>query len=144
MHELPNANASRAAPITRAWRTGSVLAAALLLFWGFASASVPCTFARTLHMPCPGCGSTRAMLCLVHGDIAGALRMNALAPLFSLLLGSFVVLVLYSLATTGTLVRVGQGRASKVITGGLVAVAVLQVAVWLLRFAGLFGGPVPV
>jgi hypothetical protein len=126
------------------WRTGSVLAAAGLLFWGFVSASVPCAFARTFHMPCPGCGSTRAMLCLLHGDVAGALRMNPLAPLFSLLVGSFVALVLFSLATTGTLSRVGQGHASKVITGGLVVVAILQVVVWLLRFAGLFGGPVPV
>lgn len=122
----------------------AVLAGAGLLVWALASASVPCSVARVFHMPCPGCGSTRAMLCLFHGDLAGVIRMNPLAPFLSLLIVLFVGQVVLSLASTGTLDRLGYGVLSKVTTRGLIAVAFLEVVVWSLRFAGLFGGPVPV
>ena len=36
----------------------------------------PCPFYRLLHLYCPGCGSTRATFCLLHGDPAGVWRYN--------------------------------------------------------------------
>ncbi len=38
----------------------------------------PCPFHRLTDLHCPGCGSTRALHRLLHGDLAGALRANAL------------------------------------------------------------------
>jgi hypothetical protein len=49
----------------------------------FAENSVlpPCLFHLLTHLYCPGCGVTRALHALVHGDIALAFRMNAMAML---------------------------------------------------------------
>lgn len=48
---------------------------------------IPCLFRRLTGIPCPGCGLTRALLCLLRGDIRGALAYNALAiPIFALAL----------------------------------------------------------
>jgi len=49
-----------------------------------------CLFKRIFDLSCPGCGMTRAMLCLSHFDLAGAWSFNP----FSLLLagGGMVVL----------------------------------------------------
>lgn len=145
MSEMPNANATRG---RLAWRAASLTlltgAASLGLAWVLATSKMPCGFARAFHVPCPGCGSTRAMLCLFHGDVAGMLRMNPVAPLVCALLVAFVAQVLVSLATTGGLARLGSGLSAKITVRGLVAVFVLEVAIWLLRFAGFFGGPVPV
>ncbi len=46
-----------------------------------------CTFKRLTGLPCPTCGSTRALARLAHFDVAGALLMNPLfVALASLLL----------------------------------------------------------
>lgn len=41
----------------------------------------PCLFRAFTGIPCPSCGSTRSLVHLAHGDIAGSLVLN---PLFSL------------------------------------------------------------
>ena len=35
-----------------------------------------CPFHALFHLYCPGCGSTRATYCLLHGDLAGVWRYN--------------------------------------------------------------------
>ena len=35
-----------------------------------------CVSMIVIGLPCPGCGLTRAAVCLVKGDFAGSLRMN--------------------------------------------------------------------
>jgi len=40
-----------------------------------------CPIYRYLHVRCPGCGATRALAALLHGDVAEALRWNALTTL---------------------------------------------------------------
>lgn len=47
-----------------------------------------CPFHQATGLWCPGCGLTRAMARLLHGDILGALSFNALTPIF---LGLIVV-----------------------------------------------------
>src|SRR5690349_913619 len=43
-----------------------------------------CMWRRWLAMNCPGCGMTRAFVCLARGDVAGAWHFNAAAlPLFA-------------------------------------------------------------
>ena len=37
-----------------------------------------CPFLAMTGLQCPGCGSTRAMYSLLHGDVPGAVRMNPL------------------------------------------------------------------
>lgn len=104
---------------------------------------LPCPTALLLHLPCPGCGMTRATLALLHGDFAGSIRFHPLA-----------LLILPSLATvfgvnTIVYVRTGSwgfverqmGRAVTVLAGVVLA---LVFAVWVARFFGAFGGPVSV
>ena len=105
---------------------------------------VPCGFARLLHMPCPGCGSTRAMLALASGDWASVLRYNPLAPFMTLLVVLLAVQAMASVVQTGTLRRVGDGMIGLLVSRGVLVVAALEVALWLARFGGLLGGPVPV
>ncbi len=38
----------------------------------------PCIFHRITHWYCPGCGSTRAVYRLLHGDLRGCLTANVL------------------------------------------------------------------
>ncbi len=64
-----------------------VLVIAALLLFGFiyyaldpsASSLFPqCTFLQLTGYKCPGCGSQRAFHALLHGDVAGAIRYNAM------------------------------------------------------------------
>lgn len=47
----------------------------------------PCPLHALTGAYCPGCGSLRAMHRLLHGDLAGAFRLNALAILSVPVLG---------------------------------------------------------
>jgi hypothetical protein len=61
---------------------GSAAAVGLALVWRFDPAQVhffpPCLFHALTGLQCPGCGSTRALHHLLHGDVGGALRLNPL------------------------------------------------------------------
>jgi hypothetical protein len=50
-----------------------------------------CPFHAMTGLYCPGCGTTRALHALVHGDVANALAMN---PMFTLTLPLFALLLL--------------------------------------------------
>jgi hypothetical protein len=84
------------------------------------------------------------MLALAAGDLAGLVRYNPLAPFMSALLALLVVQAVTSVLRTGTFREVGDGRVGLVVSRGVLIVAALQVVLWIARFGGFLGGPVPV
>lgn len=116
------------------------LALALLLY----AKGIPCVFAHVFHTPCPGCGSTRAVICLLHGDMAGILRTNVVGPVAALLIGLVGLQAIASMLAHGDFRDVGEGRVGFVLKRLLLATAAVEIAVWIARFFGAFGGPVSV
>ncbi len=53
-----------------------MIAGLVLLFYFF---KIPCLFQAFLHIPCPGCGMTRAYISLLHLDFRQAFMWN---PMF--------------------------------------------------------------
>lgn len=45
---------------------------------GGGTVSSPCLFRRIMHLPCPACGTTRAVIALLQGHVAEAVRFNLL------------------------------------------------------------------
>ncbi|CAN5908433.1 hypothetical protein BH11MYX4_BH11MYX4_30340 [soil metagenome] len=132
---MPNANATRA----------GLFAVALGGFvFLLSSGHVPCAFARIFHTPCPGCGSTRAMLALATGDVHAFVRYNPMAPFMTLLIVALIVQAFASLLATGTFRRVGDGVVGMLVSRGAIVIASIQFAIWVARFMGFMGGPVPV
>ncbi len=69
------------------WRVRAVVASISTGFgFGIASWGGPgspvCPVHAVTGLWCPGCGLTRASLCLIRGDVPAALRFNVLSPLF--------------------------------------------------------------
>ncbi|KYF59461.1 DUF2752 domain-containing protein [Sorangium sp. So ce542] len=131
---------SAAHPRGRAARLGAIAALLGLLV----ACGVPlCPFAIVTRHPCPGCGLTRATLALAHGHVSEALRLHPLSPIMA-------PLVLAAIAYNAAVyVKDGRIAATESVQGAWVtrlgvALAILMVAVWVARFLGAFGGPVPV
>ena len=123
------------------WRRAALTAAGLGLVAALLAAkAVPCGFAALTHHPCPGCGSTRAVLALVSGDLDGVLRYNPFGPVMAVVLGVLVMQAVASVLREGDLRRVG----GPALTRTVMVVAGLETAIWIARFCGAFGGPVPV
>jgi hypothetical protein len=106
--------------------------------------ALPCPFAFVFHTPCPGCGSTRAVLALLQGRFRDVLRYNPFGPVVAVLLLVLGVRVISSMRAHGDLRALEKGRAGRIATRVFVVVAVLEVILWVARFFGAFGGPVPV
>lgn len=45
-----------------------------------------CLFKRLSGLPCPSCGTTRSIVALIHGDVAGALALNPLGVAMAVIL----------------------------------------------------------
>ncbi len=103
-----------------------------------------CPFAETFHVPCPGCGSTRAVRALVRLDFASAAHFNPVAPFVFGLIGLIGARAIFLLAREGSTQRLGEGPFGKYIFSGLFVAVAVEIVVWALRVLGLFGGPVPV
>lgn len=102
-----------------------------------------CPFAIITRHPCPGCGLTRATFALAHGHIREALHLHPLCLVISPLV---IGLITYNALVYLRDGRVAAAESSKArwVTALGVALAALTVGVWIARFFGAFGGPVPV
>jgi hypothetical protein len=103
-----------------------------------------CTVAALLHHPCPGCGMTRAVLLLLEGHVAESLRMHALAVPVLTVWALFMASTVHATWTAGTPLGFYKARFGRGVLAAMVFVYGAALALWLLRWAGLFGGPVPV
>ncbi len=68
-------------------REGLVVLGAGALHLGLNLAGLPswnCPILAATGVPCPGCGITRAVLNLFHGDIVSSLQTHAFAPILAL------------------------------------------------------------
>jgi hypothetical protein len=64
-----------------------LLAAAVLVPPSHVDAGpVVCPVRRATGRPCPGCGASRALVRLLHGDVRGAARQHPVSPVLGLLL----------------------------------------------------------
>ena len=119
----------------------SLTAGALSLLWLGAPV---CPTALFFGVPCPGCGLTRAAFALLSGDVKAALHFHPLAPLLvPLFVGAMVKATIDYVRGP----RSSRGPSFWTRPAGVriaVLLFVLVVGVWALRFAGYFGGPVPV
>lgn len=54
-----------------------------------------CPFFYFFNIPCPGCGLTRAFICLLHGNIIQSLHYNILGVIFSFGIVVFLIFALF-------------------------------------------------
>ena len=77
------------------WLAGPLVLAGLFVLWRFEPAGQfffpRCWLYQTTGLQCPGCGTTRALHALLHGDVVAALRLNGLAVV-GLVLGGWFAL----------------------------------------------------
>jgi hypothetical protein len=117
--------------------------------WAFAALPLvlggrACLVAAVLHEPCPGCGMTRALRLFLAGDVQGSLRMHPLAlPMLvaSALVAASTVWATFRLGSPVRLWRTRLGRAALALVAATYAATLL---LWVARWFGFFGGPVPV
>jgi hypothetical protein len=118
-----------------------------LLLLGVAAAlifvtSIPpfCPMRMLLGIPCPSCGLTRATRLAMGGHFLAATHMH---PLWLIVLPYLAVvgaLQLRHQLAYGTLMP----RAPRWVGATGTAIVALLVGVWIARFFGAFGGPVPI
>jgi hypothetical protein len=101
-----------------------------------------CPWAALAHVPCPGCGLTRATLAALHGDLHASLMFHPLALVITPTVLITLFRDLYGYAKRGVW---GEGQAGgRVMTVFAGVLATAMIGLWIARFFGLFGGPVPV
>jgi Protein of unknown function (DUF2752) len=139
-------SAPAAAPLlrTRVWR-----ALGVALVWGFAGMPVlfghaRCLFAAVVRYPCPGCGMTRAVWLLAHGDVAGSVRMHPLAVPAVLATGGLALATVWATVRSGSPLHLWGTKLGRGAIVVLAVVEVLAVMLWGVRAMGFLGGPVPV
>lgn len=73
----------------------------------------PCLFHMVTGLQCPGCGATRAVYHLLHGDVAGAFRFNqllfVLMPFLAVVVGWPQVVTKPRVVQTIAVVVIGYG-----------------------------------
>jgi hypothetical protein len=106
---------------------------------------LPCPFAAFLSLPCPGCGLSRAARQLLAGDLHAALALHPLSPVVIPIVAAGVLWAVRGPSGGSMLHSAARSDvASKIVDVASVILATLLIGVWIARFLGAFGGPVPV
>ena len=88
-----------------------------------------CVFKGLTGVPCPTCGSTRAIVRFTHGDLAGSLLMNPLV--FSALIAALIFFA-YSIVTlTGNIPRLSVALSERGKNLARISVVMLFLTNWL-------------
>ena len=103
-----------------------------------------CPVARFLHAPCPGCGMTRALELLFHGNISASLSMHPLALPTLLVQMAFALVTIFVSFQHGNPFVLWKTRIGRISVYAGAAMLGIDVLLWLGRAAGLMHGPVPV
>lgn len=78
-------------PFIRQWRQKLLLSVVYaLLLAVFALLHLPCVFQFLFHVPCPGCGMTRAWLSALSGDFVQAFSFHGMFWSMPLLYAYFI------------------------------------------------------
>ena len=72
-----------------------------ILVFSVAGKGIPCVFRKITGLQCPGCGMTRALTALVHGNPAEAMEYNALSLTLIPLIGIFLLIRAVKYIKTG-------------------------------------------
>ncbi len=140
----PAGEAASAGPRPVRWWRGSFTLLAPLLLFGAADVAgvVLCPLRNATGVPCPGCGLTRATWAVLRGDWAEAARLHPLVFVLSPLVAWVWGGVAWRAAGLPVRLRRGSPAARRWRRRGLWGLLVASLVVWVLRFAGWFGGPV--
>jgi hypothetical protein len=89
-HPAAPADVARRSAVRRLLFCATLTAGAFAVAWWVPLPKTSlCGMKILTGLPCPGCGMTRSIVHLCHGDLAGACRMHPLGPvLFALLVGT--------------------------------------------------------
>ena len=124
------------------WRRAVLLSVALVVFAAtLAFGWLRCPTATWFHFPCPSCGSSRAVLSVARGEWDP--HSNPVGLLVTPLLLTFGLRAIWLLATRGNVLELAEGRVGTPLKRLAIVLLIAEVALWSLRFFGLFGGPVP-
>lgn len=94
---------------------------------------VVCPCKLLYHIPCPGCGVTRATILAFKGDFCGALRLNPNVILSVLFLVGYPILVLFDLMTGKSQLNYIYALINDVFKkkAALVIVLVIELIIWI-------------
>lgn len=101
----------------------------------------PCPVRLVAAEPCPMCGMTRACLLAATGRLHEAWHMHPLVLVVAPLLTLHVIAEAWGFWRTGNFGFSGDRKAVRTVGYVIVGLAVI---LWIVRFFGLFGGPVHV
>ena len=125
----------RAASVAAVW-IASALPAAL--------GAQRCVIATLCHVPCPGCGMTRALRLLAAGQVRASLQMHPLAVPVLLAGAMLAASTVWATVTLGSPIRLHRSAFGRVAIAVAVGAYGATFGLWILRWFGCFGGPVPV
>ncbi|MFO0619610.1 MAG: DUF2752 domain-containing protein [Polyangiaceae bacterium] len=125
--------------LLRGAKLGAIVGIAAGLVWS----GIPlCPVAILTGQPCPGCGLTRATFACLRLDFAAAVHIHPLVFFATPLVGYVALMGAWSF------LKIGHIRYSKPISRWFVPPLFLlfcaTFGLWIARFFGALGGPVPV
>jgi hypothetical protein len=103
-----------------------------------------CVIATLFHFPCPGCGMTRALRLLAAGHVGASLRLHPLAAPVLAAGALLVASTIWATVAVGSPIRLHRTRSGRAAIAAAIVVYGAALGLWVLRWLGHFGGPVPV